>query len=38
MVKLYKYSERIGAWMFVDYGISSKAEVYASQGFVVVYT
>ncbi len=38
MVKLYKYSKIMSAWIFVDYGNPSQAEFYASQGFVVIYT
>jgi len=37
MVKLYRYSEKKSKWVLVDYGVKSKAEAYASQGFVVIY-
>jgi len=37
MVKLYKYNKRLDRWMFVDYGIKSKSELYAKQGYVVLH-
>jgi len=38
MVKLYRYSKQKSKWIFVDYGVKSKAEFYACQGFIVFYT
>jgi len=38
MVKLYKYSALMRAWVFVVYGYRYQAELYASLGFVVIYT
>jgi len=35
MVKLYK--EINGRWVHVDYGVPSKADSYAQQGYIVVY-
>lgn len=37
MVKLYRYSKKLNKWILVDLGIKSKAEIYASQGYLVVY-
>ncbi len=37
MVKLYRYNKKLKKWIFVDFGIKSKAEIYARLGYVVVY-
>ena len=37
MVKLYRYDKKIGAWVFFDYGVKSKAKEYTLQGYLVVY-
>ena len=38
MVKLYKFSTKLGRWLLVDYGVRSKAKEYVMQGYVVMYT
>jgi hypothetical protein len=37
MVRLYKYSRKLGRWVLVDYGVQSKTDEYVRQGFVVIY-
>ena len=37
MVKLYRFDEELNQWVFVDYGVRNKADLYTSQGFIVVY-
>lgn len=37
MVKLYRYDNEKGEWVFFDYGVRSKAREYTLQGYVVVY-
>ncbi len=37
MVKLFKYDKAVNAWVFVDWGITSKVTEYTQQGYVVVY-
>lgn len=38
MVKLYKYSRKLGRWVLVDIGVRSKAREYVMQGYVVIYS
>jgi len=37
MVKLFKYSSEIGAWVFVDIGVRSRVREYTQQGYVCIY-
>ena len=37
MVRLYKYSKKLGRWLLVDYGVKAKAADYVKQGYVVIY-
>ena|GEM_PF-2828387 len=38
MVKLYRYDAQKEQWIFADYGVKSKENEYALQGYIVIYS
>lgn len=37
MVKLYRFDNKNGAWVFFDWGVRSKVREYTAQGYIVIY-
>jgi hypothetical protein len=37
MVELYKFNELYDKWVFIKFGRSINAELYATKGYLVVY-
>ena len=35
MVRLYRFSTKLGRWVLADYGVKSKADAYVRQGYTV---
>ena len=37
MVKLYRFDSEKGDWIFCDYGVKSKVDLYLAQGYIVYH-
>jgi len=37
MVKLYRFDQAKGAWVFYSWGVRAKVKEYTAQGYVVIY-